>query len=384
MLGGFKLARLKYEQLEALKEKYNVDRIWSYSRLSTYLERPFEYRLTYLEKAPRGSNIYSYFGTICHDIIQDFYDDKYPYEDMVKIYERACVKWKKEGEYKFMSENVERSYIKNLHDYFKNTEVLPYELENETPILIKMHDKKRDKNVVFIGYADSIYTDENDITYILDYKTSSKSGFTGAKLKSEKSLQLRLYAEGLHQMRGIPYEKIRCRFDMQKYYEVWYHSVTAKGVEKITKSKQERFKWVSGMTNKLSKDLANLGYDPFEVDEMVEVSVEQNNLLNLPQEVQDKYELHNCYIDVEVSEEDSNEMMDMIVEVVNEIQEKEKLDWEVEFPEPPILGSSEQFYWETLASHLLPYAKNYQKNLAMVKGRTEDIEDDDLLALFED
>lgn len=374
------MARLSYEQLEAIKEQHGVEKLWSYSRWNAYFEHPWVYRMTYLEKAPRGQNIYGFWGGLCHDIIQDFYDGAYPYEDMIKRFEREAVDWKKNGEYKFMNEKVEKSYIKNLHDYFKTTEVIPHKITNELPIKIVMEDKKRDnKPVVFIGYADSVYTDDDDITYILDYKTSSKSGFSGASLK-EKSRQLLLYAVGLHQMKGIPYEKLRCRFDMQKYYEVWYHSTTAKGVEKVVKSKQERFNWVEGMTKKINKELSNLDFDPFEIDEIVERCVERNNIDELPQEVQDKFELRNCYIDVDVTEEDANDLMELMMDVIDEIERKEKGDWEVEFPEPDIYGNrSNQFYFETLANHLLPFAKKYQEAKGMVEGQATD---EDLLDLF--
>lgn len=376
------MARLSYEQLELLKEKYGVKKIWSYSRWNSFFEHPWIYRMHYLEGVKSEDSIYTHFGTISHTIMEDFYEGKIEYEDMIKVFKKEAVDWKKNSSLKFMSENVEIGYIRNLVDYFGNTEVIPYEVEVEKPVVIKMRDEENDKNVLFVGYADGVYRDtDNDLTYILDFKTSSKSGFSGKGLV-EKSRQLKLYAIGIHQMTGVPYEELRCRFDMQKYYEVWHHSENAKGETKISKSKQERMNWVSAMTKKLSKDLAKLDYDPFEVDEMVEECVQNNNLKTLPEEVQNKYELHNCYIDVGITEEEAEEMMKMMVSVCNEAEEKEKLDWDASFPEPKILGTNDQFFYETLNAHLLPYAKEYQRNLAMLKGRVEDT--DDLLALFED
>lgn len=375
------MSRLSYEQLENIKEKHGVKRIWSYSRFNTFMQYPWVYRMQYLENVRSSPSVYTYWGTVCHDIIQGYYDKEHSYNDMVKIFEKKAVEWKQNGEYKFMSEKVEKSYIKNLHNYFRNTEIVPYDVVNELPVKIVMRDKKRnDKPVVFVGYVDSVYTDDEGVTYILDYKTSSKSGFTGIQLEREKSMQLKVYAIGLHQMKGIPYENLRCRFDMQKYYEVWYHSVLATGKEKLVKSKQERFAWVSGVSKKIIKELAKLDYDPFEIDEMVEICIEDNSLKTLPQEVQDKFELHNCYIDVEITEEQAEELMELMLDVIDEIEEKEKMDWDEAFPEPDIYGNRQnQFYFETLASHLLPYAKKYQENKAMVQG---EVPDEDLLDLF--
>ena len=55
----------------------------------------------------------------------------------------------------------------------------------------------------------------------MDYKTSSKGDYIGKKLKAH-SKQLQLYAIGIHQLRGIPYDKIKLEFDMMKYYKVAY------------------------------------------------------------------------------------------------------------------------------------------------------------------
>ena len=375
------MSRLTYEQLEAIKAQHGVDRIWSYSRWDSFMQYPWVYRMHYLEKVRSEGSIYTHWGTICHDIIQGFYDGEYTYDKMVKIFENKAVEWKRKGEYKFMSEKVEKSYIRNLHNYFKETEVIPYKVVNEVPIKIVMKDNKNEgKDIVFIGYADSVYTDGDGITYILDYKTSSKSGFSGAHLENEKSRQLKLYAIGLHQMRGIPYDKLRCRFDLQKYYEVWYHSTNAKGAKSITKSKQERCAWVGGMVKKLNKELSKRGYDPFEIDEIVERCVDSNSIKDLPESVQDKFELKNCYIDVAISEESANSLQELMVDVVNEIRQKELEDWDVVFPEPDIFGDrSNQFYFETLQQHLLPFAKKYQEAKSMVDGSASD---EDLLALF--
>ena len=47
--GVGKLARLKKEELEKIKKQYDVDRIWSYSRVSTYKNlNGWEYYLRYI------------------------------------------------------------------------------------------------------------------------------------------------------------------------------------------------------------------------------------------------------------------------------------------------------------------------------------------------
>lgn len=332
--------------------------------------------MTYLEKIGRGSNCWSHFGSISHDIIQGMYEGKHKYEDMVKLFDEAIIDWRvNHSHLKFMNKKVEDGYIDNMREYFRTTEVIPYELTNETAICAHLHDEKRDKDHVFIGYVDSEYVDDDGIFNIVDYKSSSISGFTGKKLK-ENSRQLLLYAIGINQFRDIPLENIRLRFDMMKYYEVRFLQKNGK----IGKSKQERAHWVKGMTKRIQRELFDLDYDPIESDEMMEIAIMNNNLDNLPEEVQKKFTLHNLYIDVDVTEEDAEELKQSLIDTIADIEEREKGNWEEEFPEPKIHAGN-RFYFEQLAPHLLKHMPMYQEEQNMLNP-TEDVSDDDLLSLF--
>ena len=366
--------RLGYEERKMIMDRFGVDRLYSYSRLSTYLNSAWEYRMLYLEKKPRTDNVYTVWGQIGHDIIQGLYEGTYKYEEMIEEFDKRTLDWRMNSEHKFMSENVEAGYIKNLRDYFQTTEVVPFEVKNEKPVCIHIKDEKRDKDIVFIGYVDSEYYDEDGILNIVDYKSSSKGEYSGSKLKNHAK-QLMLYAIGINQFRKIPFDKIRLRFDMMKYYNVEYIQKNGK----TAVSKQERCKWVGGMVAKLRKDLAETGLDPFEVDEIIENAVDTNTLTGIPQEIKDKFKLKNCYIDVMITEEEANEMKQFICDVIDEIEEKEKIDWDISFPEEEITAKNE-FYFTQL-SGMLKYHKGYQEQQKMLKSDSE-IADEDLLALF--
>ena len=355
--------RLSYEQQQYLRERFNTDRLWSYSRVSTYLEHPWEYRIVYVEKLTRSSNVYTHFGTICHDIIQDHYDGKYDYDKMQELYEDAILEWRMDNKgYTFMNKNIESGYVDNLADYFKNTEIVPYKVKNESPVCVNFWDEKRQKNVTFIGYLDSEYIDDEGIFNIVDYKSSSKSSFSGKKLK-DASKQLKLYAIGIHQARGIPYEKIRLRYDLMKYYEVFYLQKNGKWKG----SKQERAKWVASQEKKIRTILLDNDVDIFDIDEMVEMSIASNTIENLPDFVKEKFQLKNCYIDVTISEEEAKELEQLLVETVAEIEEKEAMDdLDEAFPEERI-DETNEFYYTQLSPQVLKFNKGYQDKLAMME-----------------
>lgn len=369
--------RLGRKELNHLKEKFNVDRIWSYSRLSTYYSQPWVYRMTYLEpERVRTTNIYSIMGGKVHDIIQDFQEGKTKQEDMSDAFENLIMEWRlDDGGHKFISDKVERSYVNNLANYFKNTQKIPYEVFNEKPLYINFKDAE-DNNIVFIGYMDSFFKDEDENYHILDYKSSSKGDYTGKKLKSH-SQQLQLYAIGVHQLYNVPYDKIKLEFDMMKYYKVSYLQKNGKWKDSI----QERESWVISQEKKLRTLLSQNDVEIFEIDRLIANANSLNNIDEMPDYVKDKFILKPCYIEAEINEDIAKEIEDFAVSTVAECTQKEKGNWEEEFPEP-IIDEGNRFYFEQLAPQMLKHHKGYQEAKAMNRNGSVDMSLDALDSLF--
>ena len=72
------MPRLSKEQLEIIMKKENCNRIWSWSRINTFMISPYEYYLKYIikEKEDRKDCIYSVTGGIAHDILERYYTNK--------------------------------------------------------------------------------------------------------------------------------------------------------------------------------------------------------------------------------------------------------------------------------------------------------------------
>lgn len=375
-IGGVCLSRLSYAQLDKLKEHYGVDRIWSHSRLSTYVDQPWEYRIRYLERVKVDtSNIYTEWGSLCHGLLEGLYQGVHKKEDLPQLFENAVLEWRlSEKRHKFMNENVEKGYINNLTCYFDDFEQLDYDVIVEQPVRA-VFDNGDDK-IVFVGYVDGMYTDEDGNMVLLDFKTSSKGQFSGQKLR-ENSRQLMLYAIAIHQQTGLPYDKIKARFDMMKYIEVSYLQKNGKWRSSL----QEREKWVSSQNKRIRSLLQDGDVDIFEIETMVAQAIADNSIDDLPEYVKERFKLDNGYIEVDVSEEHAKELEGWIVDKVNECYEKEKGDWEIEFPEP-VLDPSNEFYFNVLAKGLLKHHEGYQEQQAIKGARGQSVDMDDLEALF--
>lgn len=375
------MARLSYEVQEKMKKAYKTDRLWSFSRISTFLDHPWIYRMNYIEGIRGGDSCYTYWGTVAHDLLEKFYDNEkgYAYENLIEKFEKAHVEWafmddpmlkfptSKDG-----SNSIRDGYIHNLRHYYQNFQPIEHDVTCEMPVRLIMNKDTDEKTEVLIGYIDAIYEDEEGIINLVDFKTSSKGQFTGKKL-AEKSEQLKVYALAYAQKNGVPLENIRMRFDMMKYLSVSYKQKNGK----IREFAKERKDWVKSMEKKLYTDLthadvANL--DPFEAQELLDEAIEFNSINNLPESVQELYSISNYYIDVTIDKEEAEQLLQKLTDTIKLIREKEQGDIDEEFPEPEIDGSN-RFFFEVLNSELLKHHKGYQeqKELEEAKKDTEDV-----------
>lgn len=315
--------RLNHKQLDNLKKKYGVDRIWSFSRVNSFHNCPAEYQKHYLEHLELDSgNVYTEFGTFSHDTIQSLVRGEIKYDEMYPKWQAEVGNWEVDPtSYQFDNDKIKTGYIANLNHYFKHTQVpAGSQFETEKPVLATIGDNNK---YVFVGYVDTQYVDEDGNLVLIDYKTSSRSSFSTAKLP-EKSLQLMLYAIGKHQHSHLPYSKIRCMFDMMKYVTVHYQQENGKWNTSV----QERSKWVAKMEKKLATKLKKQGYNQDKADESIQVAIMANNLDNLPEEVQDQFKLENYVIELEITEENCQRVAKTIERKCDEIMEFEALSKE--------------------------------------------------------
>lgn len=374
------MARLSKDELNKLKEKYKVDRIWSYSRLNTYVNMPWEYYIQYiLKKRVDTSNAWNWFGTYAHDIIQDYIEGKYNRSKMSSLFEDALLDWQmNHSDLQFPNDKIRDSYIKNMKLYFEDvdySDILELKKVIELPIQARFKDNDGG-NIVFIGYADLVYR-EGDHFYIVDFKTSSKGKFTGKSLE-DSAQQLKLYAIGIHQMFGVDYSNITLRFDMQKYVSVSFQHDNGNWSKPTL---QERREWISKQVNRINKILDKNGIDLFTATDMINEALADNSLSSLPDYVQERFKLDKGFIDVEMNSQKAQETEDEIVRLVSEILTKEKSDnLEEEFPEPRL--EDESFYLYNLAPGLLEYHKEYL-NRQELKDSFVSAQNSDLSDLFQ-
>lgn len=361
------MARLTHEELEKIKNKYNVTRLWSWSRMNTYMTSKFEYLLKYILKSQedRCDSCYVTLGTICHDTLEKFYEGKIQYGDMIEDYNDgfttaiviADLKFNRTDEEK--NKSIGEKYNENLVHFFQNHTVYKYKLLVEKPIVVNINGN------VFVGYIDALYKDDDGNYYILDFKSSSI--YTGKTLE-ENSGQLTIYGIGLNQM-GIPLDKIKPCFNFLKYCTIRYQ--LKKG--DIKYRQVERCKIGESLQSNAKTWLNHFGYEP---DEYLKEMLDTNSIDCLPDEVKEKYEITDCHVAVDFNEDVVNKWTNLITTTLQDIELREK-DYEETkslecFWDDEKSVEEQSYYFANLCSYSatkhLPYKKYIEKFEAAQNG----------------
>ena len=358
------MARLSYEELEKIKKKYGVTRLWSWSRMNTYMTSKFEYLLKYIlkSKEDRCDSCYTTLGTICHDTLEKFYEGKIEYNDMIDDYNDGFTTAITIADLKFNRSDAEKNksigekYNENLMHFFKNHTIYKHKLLVEKPIVVNI-----DGNV-FVGYIDALYKDDDDCYHVIDFKSSSI--YTGKTLE-ENSGQLTIYAIGLHQM-GIPYEKIKAQFNFLKYCTIKYEQKNGA----IKYRNVERCKIGESLQSNAKTWLKHFKYEP---DEYLKQMLDTNSIDCLPDEVKAKYEITDCHVDVDLGikaiEKWFNTITDTLIDIElreNDYEETKSLQcfWDDETD-----VQAQSYYFANLCSYSRKKHKPYDEFLKRMEER---------------
>lgn len=316
--------RNKNDKLEELFSK-NIP-VYSYSKLDSWENCKFNWYNSYILHKRSKDNIYSKIGGSIHDSIEKVYNKKGTLQEAKESFNKTLKECETLG-IKFPENppTTKINYLKNIHHFLDNYKVLDTQMKTEQFVLLKIpriDNPFKDEDYIWIQmYIDSIipvYNEEGDFSSVIinDWKTSSK--FDKEKLK-KAGKQLLIYKLGVEQITGVPVSKIG--WTMLKYVYCCY---TTKGSKKsppqIKKSMQERKDCVKYFHKKIVDDLIKDGMDTIEAELLAGKSINQNSLNILPQFIQDKYWIEDCFLEYDFDEELLKECKNWIIKTVNEIE----------------------------------------------------------------
>lgn len=309
--------RVSYEYLKKLCEALKTDRLNSWSRVNCVHNSLYEYYLKYIlhEKEDRDDSIYKVTGGISHDIMERFYTHELDYDKMAEEFDDGWMTAFDIAELKFVrgdgkrNQSIADKYYYDLKNFFETHEVITEPIDIEQFVTVKVGDE------YYQGYIDALINHEDGSYTILDWKTSSI--YKGDKAKNECG-QLVMYSLALHQ-KGIPFDKIKIAWNFLKYQCVTVQS--KKGVKKVREI--ERCTLGEKLQANAKMWLKEFGYTEDQVFEYLDSLAQTNDIKVLPEEVQAKYEFHDCYVYVELTQELIDYWTNFIIDTMKEILNKE-------------------------------------------------------------
>lgn len=173
---------------------------WSYSRVKTFADCPYQWYLHYIRGEPEEPMFYASYGSFIHELIASFYRGEIRQSDLKQTF---LLGFSNRVEGVRPSDKIVSDYIAQGADYFENFTPLPYRI-----IGVEQEVNFEFSGLPFIGFIDLLAETSEGIV-IIDHKsrtlkprsTRKKPTLKDAEL-DEMLYQLYLYAEAVNQIYG--------------------------------------------------------------------------------------------------------------------------------------------------------------------------------------
>lgn len=353
--------RLSDEELKEVMNKNNVDRLYSWSMVNTFMTSPYEYYLKYVlhKEGDLQNCVYGTMGGLSHDILERLYNQEIEYSDMDNIYDDSWLTAVTIADLKFdrndeaHNQKLSENYYANLKHFFSNHTMIPYKVMTERFITTKIND------YILQGYIDCIFKDDNDCINIIDFKTSSM--YKGKTLE-EHSGQLTVYALGVMQS-GVPLTKIRIAFNFLKYCTIQYEQKNGT----LKTRDVERRKIGESLQSNVKTWLKAAKYSEEEIDDYLMQMIDTNGISCLPEDIQAKYKITDCYVYIPLTDELIKHWTDLITCEIKDILLREK-DYQDTHSEAVFYDTQESvkaqsYYFATLCEYSANLHKPYKEYL---------------------
>lgn len=182
---------------------------YSHSKLSSYEQCSYKYKLKYIDKIPSPieKSIEAHLGICTHDTLEWLYKEvlQNRLPELDELLQRYAAQWKRDYKDNFLivktnvtAEDYKNKGIQFIIDYYmKHKPFKDGTLEMEKQIFVSLAPESEHK---IIGYIDRlVHNKETDEYEVHDYKTANH---LPDKKKFEEDRQLALYSIGIKQLLG--------------------------------------------------------------------------------------------------------------------------------------------------------------------------------------
>lgn len=213
---------------------------WSFSRLNSYIQCPWQFYLTYIECKPREGGFFGEYGSWGHEILEKYAKNEIEIYEMADLYQTNYYqnvitpappnKWV----------NLDERYFEEGKEYFENFSGFgEYEIIGvEEPFNISIGDIK------ITGIIDLILKDKQKNIHLADHKSSDVKKVDSDKAK-EYWKQMYLYSIAIKDKYGKYPKQLHINaFRKNQWFQIPFDK------KEVTKVK----KWVQDTVKQIKKD----------------------------------------------------------------------------------------------------------------------------------
>ena len=240
------------------------DTVWSFSKLNAYTTCPYQWYNTYVNRAERLQNAFSQYGTLVHEVLENYAIDRKSGKNNIELWE-LCSMLEEDYDNR-VTEDFPYNKYKDLAEDYKAKANLYFEDIAESDLIQKIENKQfaivgvelefifdipdGDTSHKCKGFIDLVVRDKADgRLIIIDHKSKAikrlKSGKPVAKDVEDALRQMSMYAMAIHQ-----------QFD-EYPKEIWINAFRVKDIIKepfdISRG-EESLTWAVNIIHRLSQD----------------------------------------------------------------------------------------------------------------------------------
>ena len=185
-------------------ENYLIDLMtWSHSRLTSYLQCPYQFYLKYIEALDGSPMFFASFGSLVHDLLADYYRGdtaagELPIQFMTRFPFEVCGN--------APSDQMRSSYFKQGADFMKFPSPIAGKILGvEEKVSFNIDNRP------FIGFVDLVYEDVDSALCILDHKSHALKPRSCRRKPTRTDIELDEYLRQLY-LYSIPIERKYGRF----------------------------------------------------------------------------------------------------------------------------------------------------------------------------
>ena len=285
-------------ELQALYDK--GAQVYSYSKLSTIHDCPYNAYLTYIKPRDQCANVYSSLGTVVHDTLEGIIEGKNTEADIGTAIENGLDELDMLGidfpKTRDGGNGIRDKWISNMRCMARDWVSPKGEYEVEKLLILKLRDDR-----YLQGYADLIRVLPDGRLQVLDIKTSSQ-------FKDEDLLhygrQLVAYTLALE----------------QAGFKTAVFGKRAKSAEKVL----DRCKVGYTLRSTVRSKMKAAGYDSEQIEIVTQAFIESNDINDLPEDIRCQFKLTTYVRPYPVTDELRKECIDYINETADEFEERKR------------------------------------------------------------